>query len=278
MKLSNDFVFSQSNLQDYVNCPYLFYLRHKLNLDWPALQTEDAIEMEAHMLSGARFHRLAQQYFLGIPFERLQAMSEADPNPNLAIWWQNFMAYIAGSIKGIPYAELTLLTNLSYARLIAKYDLVVIDQDFLTIYDWKTSLKPAKRAWLLNRLQTRVYLYLLAREHKALLSNQIYEPNSLRMIYWQANYPEAPQTIAYTQAAYQADEAYLMHLIQEIQTTSDLDFFKTNNTGQCKYCIYRSLCERGIQAGIFTELEADLEEIDPQDFIINLDQIDEIAF
>ncbi len=46
MKLADSFDFTQSNLQDYVECPYRFYLRHVLHTKWPALIVDDALEYE----------------------------------------------------------------------------------------------------------------------------------------------------------------------------------------------------------------------------------------
>jgi len=121
MKLPDNFIYSQSSLQDYVNCPYRFYLRHIQGLQWPALQTDDALLMEEHMLSGpalqtddallmeehmlsgARFHRLIQQYFLGLPLERLSNIAEADPNPDIPVWWRNFHQKLSQTISSTRF-------------------------------------------------------------------------------------------------------------------------------------------------------------------------------
>ncbi len=40
MALPSDFQFSQSSLQDYVDCPWRFYLRYIRQLAWPAIVAE----------------------------------------------------------------------------------------------------------------------------------------------------------------------------------------------------------------------------------------------
>ena len=44
--LPEGFRFSQSSLQDYVDCRRRFQLRYLQNLAWPALQSEPALENE----------------------------------------------------------------------------------------------------------------------------------------------------------------------------------------------------------------------------------------
>jgi hypothetical protein len=44
---------------------------------------------------------------------------------------------------------------------------------------------------------------------------------------------------------------------------------------QCRFCNYRSLCDRGVKAGFLVDLERDLE---PEEIEIDLEQIAEIEF
>ncbi len=278
MKLPDNFIYSQSSLQDYVNCPYRFYLRHIQGLQWPALQTDDALLMEEHMLSGARFHRLIQQYFLGLPLERLNNIAEADPNPDLSVWWRNFHQKLSQTISSTRFPEVKLISSITGTRLMAKFDLVSVSSDHLTIYDWKTSQKPTTKTRLKARLQSRVYPYLLAKEYAALAKANEYKPEDISMIYWQANFPDDPQVIEYSQSAFDADKLYLTQLIEEINSKSEQNFIKTGNFKHCKFCNYRSLCEKGIQAGNFSELDPGFEDSDLHEFNIDIDQIDEKSF
>ncbi len=90
MPLPTDFQFSQSSLQDYLDCPRRFELRYILRQKWPAIQTEPVVEFEHHMEIGTRFHRLVHQHILGIPDDVLEAGID---DPNLMEWWQVFHQY-----------------------------------------------------------------------------------------------------------------------------------------------------------------------------------------
>jgi hypothetical protein len=68
-KFPAQFTFSQSSLQDYADCPRRFQLR----LPGPAHLSRRRVRAcagkRAPQLEGQHFHRLAQQYLLGIPAE-----------------------------------------------------------------------------------------------------------------------------------------------------------------------------------------------------------------
>ncbi|RPJ37740.1 MAG: PD-(D/E)XK nuclease family protein, partial [Chloroflexi bacterium] len=149
------FEFSQSSLQDFTDCRRRFQLRYIQRVHWPAVQAEPAREFERHIQRGDRFHRLAQQYLVGVPEAQLARMAEADEDENLQRWWQNFLDSIPARLNGRRYVEIGLQAPLDGFRLVAKYDLVLLRPDGLvTIYDWKTGTHRPSRASLLDRLQT----------------------------------------------------------------------------------------------------------------------------
>jgi CRISPR/Cas system-associated exonuclease Cas4 (RecB family) len=276
MALPPDFDFSQASLQDYVDCPRRFQLRYLLRLAWPALEAEPALENERHMQQGAAFHRLAHQHTLGIAPEKLaQTVTDAD----LRRWWQ---AYLERGPEGLPatrYPEVLLSAPLGNYHLIAKYDLIATDPGRqAVIVDWKTSRKRPKRSWLAERLQTKVYPNLLVRAGNHLNDGQPFEPEQVEMVYWFAEYPDDPARFAYDAAQHEADAAYLTSLIGEIERMGDEDFPLTAQERHCKYCPYRSLCQRGIRAGAFDEMEEEAESSDDFDLVLDFEQIAEIEY
>lgn len=277
MKLPPNFQFSQSNLQSYVNCPYQFYLRYIQNLAWPALQTSDALEMEAHLQQGKRFHALIHMYFLGLPQERLLEIAMSDPLPGMVEWWDLFLGFANKSINGTCLPEFTLLTEFTGSTLMAKFDLLNIQDDYLFIYDWKTNLHPIKHSLLKKTLQTRIYPFILAKENQSLNLGNAFSPDQVKMIYWQANSPEAPIVFNYSTGAYNTDKLYLRKLVSEIQAFEPGDFLRTSDHHHCKFCIYRSLCDRGDSAGLLNEFDDDQDSRGLDDFHIDLDSIEEIA-
>ncbi len=89
MLLPEHFTFTQQNLQDYLDCPYRFYLKEIRKLEWPAIESEPVREQEALMQLGTRFHLMCQQYFSGVP---LSVLEKHTNEPLLAEWWQNFLS------------------------------------------------------------------------------------------------------------------------------------------------------------------------------------------
>lgn len=271
-KLTSPFTFSQSSLQDYCDCPRRFKLRYIEKLDWPAEEAEPALENERRMADGNFFHRLVQQYLLGLPADKLSRLAAS---PDLARWWDNFerdFRYIKD--LGSLYPETVLSAPIGNHRLLAKFDLIAVRDGRATIRDWKTYHKRPKDAWMATRMQTRVYRYLLAVAGTSLNNGQPIPPENIEMIYWYAEYPAEPAIFRYDEAQFKRDGSALQVMIGEIESLAD--FILTGDKGRCRYCPYRSYCNRGITAGDWHEAEAEAEIHEA--FEINFEQIAEIAF
>jgi hypothetical protein len=280
MSLPPNFQFSQASLQDYVDCPRRFQLRYLLRVDWPAIEAEPALESERHLQQGNAFHRLVHQYLLGIPKERL---SGAVADEDLRHWWYNYLTLPPADLPATRYPEVLLSAPLGGYRLVAKYDLVAVDAgQRIKIVDWKTYRKRPRRKWLVDRLQTRVYPYLLVQAGVHLNADRPPQPEQVEMIYWYAKFPETPERFPYDAAQYEADGAYLVSLVEEIEgeveRLADADFALTTDERRCKYCPYRSLCQRGVSAGAFEEIEEESDVSDDFDISLDLEQIAEIEY
>lgn len=289
MSLPAGFQFSQGSLQDYVDCHRRFQLRYMLRQAWPAVESEPVLESERFMQQGARFHRLVQQHLLGVPAERLAVFAQDE---DLERWWNNYVQVKNPSgvekVKAL-YPEISLSAALGGFRLVAKYDLVVAgDDNRLVIVDWKTSHKRTKRKWLVARLQSRVYPYLMVRAGANLLagkgathgeqSSHLLKPEQVEMIYWFSEFPEQPEHITYDQSQYEHDEAFLNGLIAEIERRNEDDFDLTPDVKRCAYCVYRSLCDRGVAAGDLGDLAEPPDETVGPEVTLDFDQIAEIEF
>lgn len=272
MQLPKPFTFSQSSLQDYFDCPRRFELRYIEKLDWPAEEAEPALENERRMQEGNFFHRLAQQFLLGLPADRLSRLASS---PDLSRWWDNFIqSFSSLSELGSLYAETVLATPILNHRLLAKFDLIAIRAGHATIYDWKTYHKRPRNEWLAVRLQTRVYRYLLAVAGNHLNGGKSFSPESIEMIYWFTDFPSEPAVFHYDESQFKRDQSALEKVVDEIEGLEKLEL--TNDEGKCRFCPYRSYCRRGSSAGDWrdAELEAEAHE----SFDINFEQIGEIAF
>ncbi len=277
MILPQIFDFTQSKLQDYVDCPYRFYMRYIRQIKWPALVVDDALEFELRSQAGARFHHLVQQYLLGMPESRLSDMAAADPIPEMSNWLDGFLNYVPSLLESDRHIETLLTTNLSGQRMLAKYDLILVqDNGTLLIYDWKTSRKPARKEWLLERIQTRFYRFLLTQAGSIFTNEKSIIPEQITMAYWFAASPETPVFLPYNPSMYNADKDFFSRLISEIMDKEVYE--RTSDVKKCRYCVYRSHCDRGIDAGNLDAYDDFTIEADDFDIDLDFESIDEIKF
>jgi len=280
MSLPDGFTFSQSSLQDFVECRRRFDLRYLIHLAWPAVETEPVLEAERTQQRGAHFHRLVQQHLSGVPVDLLES---AVQDEELGRWWANYLEFHSANLadprepEGTLHPEISLSAGLGDFRLVAKYDLVaILPEGRAVIYDWKTNRQRPKRAGLAKRLQTRLYLYLLDRAGAELNAGQAFQPEALEMVYWFAGFPAQPERFAYNRLAFREDETYLSDLVETIRRLKPGEFNLTSDLRRCAYCNYRSLCERGLRAGEMDESEANLDG--PEALEVDFEQIGEIEF
>jgi len=281
MTLPSNFQFSQGSLQDYALCPRRFQLRYIEHLAWPALDAEPAIENERHIQQGEAFHLVVQQYLLGVPEENITKIVKTDGY--LSRWWQNFLddkniqnLLNTKSIERHP--EITLAMPIGQYRLVAKYDLILIEPGHRAIiFDWKTSRKQTKHTWMAKKFQTRVYPFVLSQAGAHLNNGDLIASEQIEMVYWFANFPGTPLRFPYSAEQKNEDRAEIRTLFEEMQTLGKDKAPLTDNEKLCRYCVYRSLCKRGVRAGSLDEIE-DIDVLDNAEFDLDFDQIPEIVF
>ena len=278
MTLPVDFQFSQGSLQDYVDCPRRFQLRYVQRQAWPAVEVEPALENERYLQQGAAFHRLVHQHLLGVPVGRLSATVQDD---DLRRWWRSYLESGPVDLPETRHPEVVLSAPLAGYRLLAQLDLVAIEPGRrAVIVDWKTSRRRPQRRWLADRLQTKVYPFLLVQAGAQLNGGQPLRPEQVGMVYWFADFPAEPERFVYEMARYEADRAYLESLIGEIVDVLGRggDLPLTAQERRCRYCVYRSLCQRGVGAGRLDEHEDELAAEEGLDLAIDFEQIGEIEY
>jgi hypothetical protein len=125
------------------------------------------------------------------------------------------------------------------------------------------------------RWQTILYPFLLAAGGSVVNHGEAVPASQISMVYWFANFPEQPVIFKYSDADFESDGDKILSLIAEIESRIGIeDFEMTPNEKVCKYCLYRSLCDRGISAGDEIEIEFEMDAEIELDF----DQIQEIEF
>jgi hypothetical protein len=287
--LPDDFVFSQSNLQTFVDCPRRFWLSYVQRLLWPAVEASPVQEFEYIMRLGQAFHRAVQRAEVGLPPDIIAAQLE-DP---LDLW---FASYLEHRPRDLPDAIKEIETVLtiplhtqgdgSHFRLTAKFDLLAIEpKSRAVIIDWKTSRRRTESARLRQRLQSQVYPYLVV-EASTVLPWGPLVPEQVEMRYWFTAAPDEPVRLRYDASQHAANEALIQRLVAQILAgESEADFPKiadteANRARHCAYCAYRSRCDRGVLPGDVDDV-GDLEDmIFDADAIleISLDDVPELAF
>lgn len=245
-------------------------MRYIEQLAWPAVDSEPVLENERRKVEGEIFHRLVQQFWLGLPSEKLARMAESS---NLSDWWESFEHYDFGLSGFKTYPELNLTMQVGNHRLTAKYDLVAVGQNKVFIFDWKTYQKRPRDEWMATHYQTKVYRNLMVNAGGFLLEgNETIHPDLVEMVYWMVNFPNQPVHLPYSTSQAERDWQQLNQLISQIETEDQ--FPLTPDEKKCNYCGYRSYCDRGISAATLDD-----EDMFQKDMpTLDLDQVPEIEF
>jgi hypothetical protein len=263
MSLPISIQFSQSSLQDFEACARRFKLRYLTGVRWPALAAEPVQEAEQLAQLGTNFHRLVQQHLVGMA-ETVLTNSLVEQETDLQSWWRNYLHHrppVAAEAR--LYPEVILSTPLAGRRLLARFDLLAAQPDgtFLII-DWKTSLRKPSRDRLAQRLQTRIYPYVLATAGTAFNAGQAIDPATIQMIYWYPARPDQPESFAYNDQLRQRDEQFLSGLIERVKDAAQANHFPlAEDKRVCTYCVYRSYCDRGAKAGALAALAEEPAEV-----------------
>ena len=136
-----------------------------------------------------------------------------------------------------------------------------------------------RREWLAARPQTRVYPLVLAAAGQALNHGAPFDPGQIELVYWFTDFPNQPERFAYSRSQYEADHAFLLDLAERIDNLPPAEFYLTADEKRCRFCVYRSLCNRGEAAGELSEFaEFDDDSQSAAGIQFDFEQIAEIQF
>jgi CRISPR/Cas system-associated exonuclease Cas4 (RecB family) len=263
--LEANFFYSQHNLGDFLDCPRRFYLQYIAKQPWPLI-TENIGEMDAltyreYLRQGVVLHRWIERFWLGLADKRMTDSSFSDrAKLELETWWTRFLAEDFRALPAQRVPELELVTAIEARSIYARYDLLAVEDGKAVIIDWKTTrlTKATTTHFWRNRLQTRVYLYVLACAGSPFNNGNPIPPENCIMRYWLANAENDEHRwveIDYSQSEFDTDHRRLSKLISEIERRDgEANFEKTNDQRKCAFCTYRTLCDRQFVA------EADLPD------------------
>lgn len=242
---------SQSQLNLLETCPRKF---QQVYLEQLAAPTSP--EQQERQMWGTRFHRLLQQWQLGLPVEPLVLADS-----QLHQWFTDFVN-AAPQILTLDAAGGEIRQQSEHARtlefhgylLTVVYDLLLSDDRQAQILDWKTYPRPQTPRWLMQNWQTRLYPFVLA-------ETSAYQPEQISMTYWffQTSGLEAesqPQSFRLTYDRTQHEQTrqdlsqlltQLTHWLTRYQAGEPFPQVAQEST-QCDSCSFASRCDRQAQA------------------------------
>lgn len=272
--LPSTFHFTQSSLQDYVDCPRRFQLRYIESQAWPGIEAEPFLDHEHFLERGSRFHRLVERHQLGLDSALLES---SIVDLDALEWWRAYLDFdFLHSLKGARYPEFTLVGELDGHRIAATYDLLVVVPDGrLVIFDWKTYRRTPSRQQLADRVQTRLYRYLAVSAGLPLFGHEVLV-SSVSMVYWIVSDPTSPFVFEYSVREYAEDRAFLYGLFVSLRLHQG-EWSKVAGESFCRFCMFRSLCGRGFVGGL-EEVGIESDNIAGLGFDFGLGDVEEVGF
>lgn len=268
------FQFTQTNLQDYVDCARRFQLLYVLGQSWPGVEAEPLVEHERFLQQGAAFHRLVERHQLGVLPELLE---EAIADDQVREWWRAYCnSGFVKQLAGPRFPEYALSVEFAGVRLLAIYDLLVrSDADRVLAVDWKTYRRCPSRSWLASRVQTRMYLVVL---ELALRSGVPFGVGvgTPSLAYWCASMPDAVQWFDLVGDDFERESDWLQDLISQVQV--DRVWLQTDDERKCRFCLFRSLCGRGSQAGLSVEMSEVGENLGVESEFLAISEVLEVGY
>ena len=206
--------------------------------------------------SGSEFHLLCERYFKNIPIG--ENISE-----EFKLWIEKIkdIIYIDESKIYLPEYEVRIKIGENY--LTAKYDLVIIDDNSIEIWDWKTESQKTSYKNIESRMQTIVYMYL-AKEVIQKIYNMDIPIENISMKYFRLKVDDKPITVKYSSEKYLRSKSFIENNIENISNL-DFDLHIQKNKNHCKFCEFNKLCNnKNINYDIIDE-NIDFDEMIEED-------------
>ncbi len=162
---------SQGQLNLLETCPRKFQHSYLEQLGAP-----NSIEQQARLMAGSQFHKLMQQWEMGLSIE---AFLQEDAQ--LCQWFYAFIeaapSIVALENHTFRQSEHLRLLEFNGHVITVVYDLLILTEQEGQILDWKTYPKPLRSDRIAQSWQTRLYPFVLA-------ESSDYAPEQISMTYW----------------------------------------------------------------------------------------------
>ncbi|MBS6506550.1 MAG: PD-(D/E)XK nuclease family protein [Paraclostridium bifermentans] len=249
-KLEN-FLFSQNSINTYRSCPLKFKFKYVDKLNWKQ-DDEGSRDYYENLKLGSDFHLICERYFSNIP-----TGIEFLNNEEFNIWLEKIKRLIPIKDDKLYLPEYEVRYSLNNFKIQAKFDLVVVDKDSISIWDWKTENRKIEYKDVENRVQTLVYLFL-ASETIGKIYNLDIDYENIKLSYYQPEYHNEPITITYSNEKHNINKKQLENYIGNILNTNYDEEKNIKNIKHCKFCEFNKLCNN--EAVNYSTLEEEIYE------------------
>lgn len=249
-KLEN-FLFSQNSINTYRSCPLKFKFKYVDKLNWKQ-DDEGSRDYYENLKLGSDFHLICERYFSNIP-----TGIEFLNNEEFNIWLEKIKRLIPIKDDKLYLPEYEVRYSLNNFKIQAKFDLVVVDKDSISIWDWKTENRKIEYKDVENRVQTLVYLFL-ASETIGKIYNLDIDYENIKLSYYQPEYYNEPITITYSNEKHKINKKQLENYIENILNTNYDEEKNIKNIKHCKFCEFNKLCNN--EAVNYSTLEEEIYE------------------
>lgn len=271
--MTNEKIFSAIKIQDFLDCARRYELKYVLRQSWPAIACEPVLEIEENIKRGNQFHFLLHQFFTGVPKDVLRKSIQDD---FLSTWFENSLVFLSTLILKTVFSEFHLDCQIGDSKVQGIFDLIFINEkDELGIIDWKTSKYIPKNRTFAKKIQTILYPLIIQESSAEFLGSIEKIPENISMRYWFPAKPDKEIIFSYSQIAHENNIRFITHTIQDINNKQIGDFNLTDDENKCRYCSYRSLCNRGTFPGKIQDA-TDFDNESELNF--DFDQIPDIPF
>ncbi|MGB6128305.1 MAG: PD-(D/E)XK nuclease family protein [Psychrilyobacter sp.] len=225
--MEKSFYYSQSSLGIFQRCPKMFEYIYIDGISGKGIDSE----LKKSIDRGTNFHILAERYFNGM---KDYFYTE---DKQLLRWMARLEERYSEDIN--CKSEFEIRQDKDQIRLMAKYDLIVIEDTKIKIVDFKTNKSLYNPSVMEEHIQTKVYMYILGENLKRIFPNIKIE--SISMEYFQLNFPENKIVIEYNEKQHGTNKKILKELIGEIKKNKNIFLKKNNET--CEKCGFESFCK-----------------------------------
>ncbi|WP_024622327.1 PD-(D/E)XK nuclease family protein [Metaclostridioides mangenotii] len=217
-KLVN-FNYSQNSINTYKSCPVKFKYKYIDKINW----MKDDIESRGYydsLKTGLDFHLLCERHFNSIPVG-MDIISDDDRS--------KFIKWLDRVKRDIPIeqnkkylTEYKISLNLNGNKIQAMYDLIVVGEDSIEIWDWKTEARKINYKNVESRVQTIVYMFLAKEVIPKLFGIQV-EFENVKMTYYQPGFEDTKISILYDKEKHETFKNYIVNYVDMIKKTDFTD-------------------------------------------------------